>query len=109
MSSGNTGTNPVNNAAQSLITTIAGLLGPLSPFAKAVVPATAGLVGSAVTMAFTGQFAWPNLEILGLGLVGAVVTYAIPNLEKKSSGTGGPSASAPVTSLPTSSTPPKAA
>lgn len=76
--------NPLNTAVQTLISTVSGLVGNLSPFAKAVVPAATGLVGSLATMAISGHFDWPSIEVLGVGVVTAVAVYVIPNLEKKS-------------------------
>lgn len=73
----------VNSAVQGLISTLGSALSGVSPFAKAVVPAAAGLVSAFVTMAFTGHFNWPSIEVLGVGVATAIVVYVVPNIEHK--------------------------
>lgn len=65
-----------------LLTSLAGLLGPLSPFAKAIVPAVLAVVVAAVNSAFAGKVDTLSLTIAGSGLVLALVAYLIPNVAK---------------------------
>lgn len=97
-------TNPVNTAVQGLIGQVAGALSGLSPFAKAIVPGVAGLVGSLVTMVFTGSYDWPSIEVAGVGVVASLVTYVVPNLERKSAPVAPVAPVAPIAPAP--ATPP---
>jgi len=65
-----------------LLTALASILGPLSPFAKAIVPATLAVVVAAVNSVFAGKIDTLSLTIAGSGLVLALVTYLIPNVAK---------------------------
>lgn len=65
-----------------LLTKLAGILGPLSPFAKAVVPAVLAVVVAAVNSAFAGKVDTVSLTIAGSGLVLALVAYLVPNVAK---------------------------
>lgn len=76
---------------QGLIGQVAGALSGLSPFAKAIVPGVAGVASSLVTMLFTGSYDWPSIEVAGIGVVASIVTYVVPNLERKA-----PAPAAPV-------------
>lgn len=87
---------------QGLIGQVAGALSGLSPFAKAIVPGAAGVVGSLVTMLFTGSYDWPSIEVAGIGVVASIVTYVVPNLERKPSAPVAPVA--PIS--PAAATPP---
>jgi hypothetical protein len=63
----------------NLLDQLAGLLGPLSPFAKAVVPAILAVAVAAVNSAFAGKIDATSLAIAGSGLVLALITFLIPN------------------------------
>ncbi len=65
-----------------LLTALASLLGPLSPFAKAIVPAGLALVVAVVNSLFAGSVNTLSLTIAGSGLVLALVAYLVPNLAK---------------------------
>lgn len=67
----------------SLLTRLAGLLGPLSPFTKAVVPAGLSVAVAVVDSLFAGKIDASALTIAGTGLVLAVVAYLVPNLKAK--------------------------
>lgn len=67
---------------QNIITNLLSKLGALSPFAKAIVPSVAGLVGSLLNMALAGSFNATSIGALAGGVVTAVVTYLIPNAAK---------------------------
>lgn len=66
-----------------LLTQLASILGPLSPFAKAIVPAALALVVAVVNCLFSGSIDSLSLTIAGSGLVLALVTYLVPNIDKK--------------------------
>ena len=72
----------MQNAIGSLINLIAGRLSGISPFAKAIVPSVAGLVGSLVNMAFAGSFNTTSIVVLGVGVASALVVYLVPNKAK---------------------------
>lgn len=74
--------SPEQGAITGLLSGLAGLLGPLSPFAKAVVPAGLAVAVAAVNSAFAGKVDTLSLTIAGSGLVLAVVTYLVPNKAK---------------------------
>jgi hypothetical protein len=65
-----------------LLTKLASILGPLSPFAKAVVPAVLAVAIAAINSAFAGKIDTVSLTIAGSGLVLALVAYLIPNVTK---------------------------
>lgn len=69
----------MQQAVSSLIALLAQRLGTLSPFAKAVVPSVAGLVGALVNMAFSGSFNVTSIVVLGVGVASALVVYLVPN------------------------------
>lgn len=69
----------MQNAITQLLDQLAGLLGPLSPFTKAIVPAALALVVAIVNSAFQGSIDGVSLTIAGSGLVLALVTYLLPN------------------------------
>ncbi|MHB1950233.1 MAG: hypothetical protein ACYCQK_02010 [Acidiferrobacteraceae bacterium] len=69
-------------AISSLISTLAKAVSGVSPFAKAIVPSAAGLVGALVNMAFAGSFDTTSIVVLAVGVVAAVVTYLVPNRAK---------------------------
>lgn len=72
----------MQNALDNLLSQLAGLLGPLSPFAKAVVPAALALAVAVVASLFAGKVDSTALVIAGSGLVLALVTFLIPNQPK---------------------------
>lgn len=67
------------NAIQSLIGTIGGLLSGLSPVAKAVTAAVIPTVSSLVNMAFAGSFDTTSIVVLVTGLIGSLGVYLVPN------------------------------
>jgi hypothetical protein len=81
--------SPMSNPTQTeqsvithLLTSLASILGPLSPFAKAVVPAVLAVVVAGVNSAFAGKVDTVSLTIAGSGLVLALVAYLVPNVVK---------------------------
>ena len=72
--------------AQSLIdgllSQLASLLGPLSPFTKAVVPAALALAYAIVNIIVTGTFDASALTAAVGGVLAAVVVYRLPNKPK---------------------------
>lgn len=73
----------MQNAITQLLDNLAGLLGPLSPFTKAIVPAALALATAIVTSLFAGSIDATSLTIAGSGLVLALVTYLLPNKPHK--------------------------
>lgn len=69
----------MKNAILSLLDSIAALLGPLSPFAKAVVPAVLAVAVVVVNAIFTGGLDSADLTKALSLLVAAIVTFLIPN------------------------------
>lgn len=74
--------NNEQSAILSFLNQLAGLLGPLSPFAKAIVPAALALAVAVVNSVFAGQVDAVSLTIAGSGVVLAAVTFLIPNVAK---------------------------
>ena len=72
----------MQSAISGLLNLIAARLSAVSPFAKAIVPSAAGLVGSLVNMAFAGSFNTTSIVVLVVGVVAAAVTYLVPNKPK---------------------------
>lgn len=70
--------NAINNALNQL----AGLLGPLSPFTKAVVPAALALATAIVKCVVNGQIDATSITIAATGVALAVVAYLLPNRPK---------------------------
>lgn len=66
----------------SLLGQLADLLGPLSPFTKAVVPGALALAVAVVNSIING-IDQTSLLIAGTGLVAALVAYFVPNRPKK--------------------------
>ena len=69
----------MQTAVSSLIGVLADRLSTISPFAKAIVPSAAGLVGALVNMAFAGRFNITSIVVLGVGVASAIVVYLVPN------------------------------
>ena len=69
----------MQTAVSSLLGVLADRLSTLSPFAKAIVPSAAGLVGALVNMAFAGRFNVTSIVVLGVGVASALVVYLVPN------------------------------
>lgn len=74
--------NNEQNAITQFLNQLAGLLGPLSPFSKAIVPAALALVVAVVNSVFAGAIDTVSLTIAGSGLVLALVTFLVPNIAK---------------------------
>lgn len=66
----------------SLISGLLAKLAGVSPFAKAIVPSVAGLVGALLNMAVAGSFNATSIGSLVGGVVTAIVTYFVPNAVK---------------------------
>lgn len=76
----------MQNAILSFLNSLAGLLGPLSPFAKAVVPALLALAVAVVNSLFAGSIDGTSITVAASGLILALVTFFVPNVsadEKK--------------------------
>lgn len=73
----------MQSAIQSLLNTLAGLLGPLSPAAKAVTAALLPFATSLVNFAFAGNFNTVSIVTAALGAVTSLLVYFIPNLAKQ--------------------------
>jgi hypothetical protein len=69
----------MQTAITNLLDQLAGLLGPLSPFAKAIVPAVLAVAVAIINSAFAGKIDGTSLTIAASGLVLALVTYLVPN------------------------------
>ena len=69
----------MQNALDQALDQLASLLGPLSPFTKAIVPAALALATTIVKCVFDGKVDATSLTIGGCGLVLALVVYLIPN------------------------------
>lgn len=67
---------------QNLIASLLAKLGAVSPFAKAVVPSVAGLVGALLNMALSGSFNATSIGSLAGGVVTAIIVYLTPNKPK---------------------------
>lgn len=74
--------NHMQSAIMSLVNSLATLIEPLSPFAKAVVPAAVALIGAVVSSTVSGSVDATTLTIAGSGLVLAIVAYLVPNKGK---------------------------
>jgi hypothetical protein len=74
--------NTEQSIIANLLSQLAGLLGPLSPFTKAVVPAALAVVIAAVNSAFAGSIDTVSLTIAGTGLAAALLTFLVPNKPK---------------------------
>lgn len=72
----------MKQAIINLLDSIAGLLGPLSPFAKAIVPAVLAVLVVVVNAIFTGGVNTTDLDTAIAGLVAAIVTFLVPNKAK---------------------------
>lgn len=77
----------MQNTIDNLLTQLATLLGPLSPFTKAVVPAALSFATAAVAAILSlingGPINSTMLVTAGAGLVLSLVVFFLPNLEKK--------------------------
>lgn len=72
----------MKSALISLLDRVAGLLGPLSPFTKAVVPAALSVAVAVVDSLFAGKINTVSLTIAATGLLLAAVAYLLPNKPK---------------------------
>lgn len=73
----------MQNLINPLLTQLASILGPLSPFTKAVVPAALALAYAVVNVIVTGTIDASSLTAAVGGLIVAVLVYELPNLERK--------------------------
>ena len=73
----------MQSAITGLLDNLASLLGPLSPFTKAIVPAVLALATAAVKSIANGHIDKVSLTIAASGLVLALVTYLLPNKRVK--------------------------
>ncbi len=62
-----------------VLNAIAGLLGPLSGFTKAIVPAALALAVAVVDSLLSGRVDASAITIAATGLLGALVTFFLPN------------------------------
>jgi len=69
-------------AVTQLLDNLANVLGPLSPFTKAIVPAALAIAVAVVKCAFNGAVDATSLTIAGSALVLALVVYLVPNHPK---------------------------
>lgn len=67
------------NTANTFLDALANLLGPLSPFTKAIVPAALSLVVAVVDGLIAGAVNTSSVAIAGTGLVLALVAFLVPN------------------------------
>ncbi len=76
----------MQNAIDNVLTELATLLGPLSPFTKAVVPAALSLATAAVAAIFAlvngGPINSTALITAGAGLLLSLIVFELPNIEK---------------------------
>lgn len=77
----------MQNELDSFLSQLANLLGPLSPFTKAIVPAALSVATAIVAAIFSlvngGAINSTALVTAGAGLVLSLVVFFLPNLEKK--------------------------
>lgn len=77
----------MQNAIDNFLTELATLLGPLSPFTKAVIPAALSVATAAVAAIFAlvngGAINSTALVTAGAGLVLSLIVFELPNIEKK--------------------------
>ena len=69
----------MQNAITQLLDNLATILGPLSPFTKAVVPAVLAVATALIKSAFDGMIDATSVTIAASGLVLALVVYFVPN------------------------------
>lgn len=67
------------NAITTLLDELAALLGPLSPFTKAVVPAGLAVAVAVVNSLFAGAINTVSITIAASGLILALVAFVLPN------------------------------
>lgn len=79
---------------------LAGLLGPLSPFTKAVVPAVLGLAYAVINVIVTGTLNASALTAAIGAVVLAVLVFELPNIEKKPAPVPAPVPAPPVPPTP---------
>ncbi len=72
----------MKNAITSLLDQLAGKLGSLAPFAKAVIPGGVALGGTIVDALISGSVNTSSISIAASGLVLAIVTFLVPNKPK---------------------------
>jgi hypothetical protein len=75
--------NNEQSALTQFLTQLASLLGPLSPFTKAIVPAALALIVAIVNSLFAGTIDTVSITIAASGVVLALVTFLLPNVQKK--------------------------
>ena len=70
------------SAITQALTQLATLLGPLSPFTKAIVPAGLALAVAVVNSLFAGAIDTVSITVAASGLVLAGVAFLVPNVAK---------------------------
>ncbi|MGH2870434.1 MAG: hypothetical protein ACRDNK_23055 [Solirubrobacteraceae bacterium] len=74
--------SPMSDAINTALAKLAALLGPLSPFTKAVVPAALALATAIVKSFADGRIDATSVTIAASGVALAIVAYLLPNLPK---------------------------
>ena len=72
----------MTNALQGLLSTLAGIVGGLSPVAKAVVAALLPLASALLNMVLAGSFNTTSIVVLATGAIAALAVYLVPNRAK---------------------------
>lgn len=74
--------NTEQSAITQALTQLASLLGPLSPFTKAIVPAGLALAVALVNSLFAGSIDTVSITVAASGLGLALVAFLVPNVAK---------------------------
>lgn len=72
----------MTSAINAALVKLAALLGPLSPFTKAVVPAGLALATAIVKSIADGKIDTVSVTIAATGVVLAVLSFLLPNVHK---------------------------
>lgn len=73
----------MQSAIQGLLSTVAGIVGGLSPVAKAVVAAVLPLASALLNMVLAGSFNTTSIVVLATGALAALAVYRVPNKTAK--------------------------
>lgn len=82
----------MNKVVNQQLAAFASLLGPLSPFTKAVVPAALSLAVAIANSLFAGSIDATSVTVAASGLGLAAVAYLLPNVEHKKATPAAPAA-----------------